>query len=200
MSRFNFIILGLIFSQSSYAMLIGTDVVDGTNSLYTSDWGHPYNTGSGNESNAIARGNNPQAFEVLLNPFAFTSGMNLRISASGLVVDDGSRATGPGEHGGDFRNLPVYGLIGIWSSDPNSILPVEVDLISVNPAFYIGDLLNLVVPTYTSSLYLFMADNDGGFADNSGFYSVRIEQIPAPSALLLMLIGFASLRKRLATS
>lgn len=191
----------LITTQLSHAGLIGTDIVDGQSSLYASDWGHPYNTGSGNELNAIGRGNNARAFEVASNPYGFTSGTNLHITASGIIIDNGTNGNGPGQHGGDFRNLPVYGLIGIWSSDANTIAPVEIDLVSGNPAFYIGDLLDLIVPTYNSGLlYLFMADNDGGFADNTGAFNVRIETVPAPSALLLMLIGFASLRKRLTTS
>jgi len=184
-----FLIVTLSFiTQFSYAGLIGIDQVDGVNSLYSDDWGHPYNTGANNEYNAIGRGNHARAFEVSGNPYGFNSGANLRITATGCTVDlDATTCTGPDYLGGPFRDLPVYSLIGVWSTDANLIMPV--DLVSVNPAFLISGLLELVVPTFTNPLYLFMATNDGGFSDNSGAYDVRIEQVPVPSVLLLMLAG-----------
>ena len=66
-------------------------------------------------------------------------------------------------------------MIGLWSSDAASI--VALDLSHGNPAFFIGSLLNLTVPDFSSSLYLFMATNDGIFSDNSEAYSVRIDSI-----------------------
>ena len=181
------IVVLVVMAQSSYAGLIGVDQVQGVNSLYSSDWGHPYNTGSGNEFNAIGRGDPARAFEVSGSAYGFVSGLNLHITASGCVVDAGISCTGPDHLGGDFRGLPVYSLIGIWSTDANSIIPV--DMISVNPAFLISSLLDLVVPDHTSPLYLFMATNDGMFVDNSGAYDVRIEQVPVPSVLWLMMAG-----------
>lgn len=186
-------------SQFSYAGLIGIDSVDGRNSLYATDWGHPYNTGTGNEFNAVGRGDSARAFEVNNLAYGFTSGDQLHISASGCVVDLGSSCTGPDYLGRGFRDLPVYSLIGLWSTSAAEI--VALDVTSVNPAFLIGDLLNLVVPDFTSALYLFMATNDGNFADNSGAYSVHINkvdnrgellstaQVPVPPVLYLMLLG-----------
>ena len=66
-------------------------------------------------------------------------------------------------------------MIGLWSSDAASI--VALDFSHGNPAFFIGSLLNLTVPDFSSSLYLFMATNDGIFSDNSEAYSVRIDSI-----------------------
>ena len=129
------------------------------------------------------------------NPYGFDSGINLRITATGCTVDlNATTCTGPDYLGGLFRDLPVYSLIGVWSTDATSIIPV--DMVSINPAFLISDLLDLVVPTFTNPLYLFMATNDGGFADNSGAYDVRIEQVPVPSALFLMLAGLGFFRRK----
>jgi len=187
-------IITSLFVHSASAKLIGIDTVDGVNSLYTTDWGHAYNTGNDNEYNAIGRGNPAKAFEVDSTPYSFSSGDRLRISAWGCTIDDGSSCTGPDYLGGNFRALPVYSLIGVWSSSMTLISPI--DLISgVNPAFLIGDLLDIVVPDFTSPLYLFMATNDGGFDDNISnndiisAYTVQISQIPTPSVLWLMLFG-----------
>lgn len=180
-------------SQLCNASLIGTDSVDGRNSLYATDWGHSYN-------GAIDQGQPAQAFKVEASAYGFTSGDQLEISASGCVVDLGSECTEPGYLGGDFRDLPVYSLIGLWSTSAAEI--VALDATSPNPAFLIGDLLNLVVPDFTSALYLFMATNDGIFTDNSGAYSVQIDkmlplstaQVPAPPVLYLMLFGLLLIR------
>ncbi len=187
-------------SQISNAALIGIDSVDGPNSLYATNWGHPYNTGTGNEFNAIGRGVPARAFKVNNLAYGFTSGDQLEISASGCVVDWGNSCTEPGYLGGDFRDLPVYSLIGLWSTSAAEI--IALDGTSLNPAFLIGNLLNLVVPDFTSALYLFMATNDGDFSDNSGAYSVQIDkllplstaQVPAPPALSLMLLGLLLIR------
>lgn len=186
--------LFVLFSQSALASLIGIDTVDGVNSLYTTDWGHPYNTGSGNEFNAIGRGLPARAFEVSSSPFGFLSGTNLHLTATGCTVDAGVSCTGPGNDRGLFRGINVYALIGVWSTSATSITPV--DMLSVNPAFYIGSLLDFVVPTFNSPLYLFMATNDGIFRDNSGHYTVRIEKVPTPAVLWLMLAGIFFIKRK----
>ncbi len=197
LSLFLVITCVLGFSQAASASLIGDDTVDGRNSLYYSDWGHSYNTGSGNQFNAIGRGDSARAFEVSGNPFGFSSGDHLQISASDCVVDAGSSCTGPGNKGGLFRGLPVYALIGLWSTKAAEIVALDLTP-GMNPAFFIGSLLDIIVPDFTSPLYLFMATNDGIFADNSGAYSVRIDnisQVPTPPAIYLLLLGLVLVRR-----
>ena len=178
------------FSQSACALLIGNDEVDGRNSLYASDWGHDYKGGDYLEYDALGQGNSARAFDVGSVAYGFSSGDKLQISASGCVVDLGEECTGPGYDGGLYRGLHVYGLIGLWSTDAASI--VALDLSHGNPAFFIGSLLELIVPDFSAPLYLFMATNDGIFADNSGAYSVRIDnisQVPVPPAIFLVVLG-----------
>jgi hypothetical protein len=189
MKKYLFIIISfLAFSQPANATLIGTDTVDGRNSLYFETWGHSYNGawGGGNaeENNANGVGQAARAFQVSGTPYGFSSGENIQITATGCVADiNETTCTGPGYMGGDFRDLPVYALIGIWSSSPTSIFAID-------SSFLIGSFLDLIVPDTSSSLYLFMATNDGNFSDNTGSYSVQIDrlsQVPAPSVLSLML-------------
>ncbi len=189
------------FNPSASALLIGADTVAGGNSLYASDWGHQYQGGSDGEFNALGKGNPARAFGVDGAAYGFSAGHALRISASGCVVDLGLECTGPGYDGGLYRGLHVYSLIGLWSSDAASI--VALDLSDGNPAFFIGSLLELIVPDFSSSLYLFMATNDGDFSDNSGAYSVRIDsignagisQVPAPSVIFLVALGLLLVRR-----
>ena len=171
---------GLFLAEKATAYTI-TDTVPGTHSLYYSDWGHPYNiSGGGHEMYALNRGEAAVSFG---DGFAFSSGQNISINASGCVVDAGVICTEPDGYGfGElFRGLPVYSLIGVWSSDPEAIHPVEV---GSNPAFFIGSSLNSIVPKYTSDLYLFLGDNDGTFEDNpSSFaYTVTINS-PEPKSV-----------------
>ena len=188
---------GLFLADNATAYTI-TDTVPGTHSLYYSDWGHPYNIlGGGHEMYALNRGEPAVSFG---NGFAFSSGQNISINASGCVVDAGVICTEPDGYGfGElFRGLPVYSLIGVWSSDPEAIHPVEV---GSNPAFFIGSSLNSIVPNYTSDLYLFLGDNDGTFDDNpSDFaYTVTInlpdtKSVPEPgSAAAVIGLGLVGL-------
>lgn len=184
----------LLFAQAAGATLIGVDSVDGRNSLYTTDWGHPY-TGiwdgsNGSEHNAIGAGNPARAFAVAGVAFGFTPGDQLRLTATGCVIDLGSQCTGPDYMGGLFRELPVYGLIGVWSDSATAISPI--DHILPNPAFFIGALLEFAVPDFGAPLYLYMATNDGNFSDNGGAYTVQIERlagVPEPGVLALLLGG-----------
>ena len=186
------------YSHTSYAALIGVDDVYGENSLYHDDWGHSYNvSGGGNEADALGRGDRAEAWQNIAdNAFGFTSGGNLLITATGCVVDNGTACTGPDYLGGDFRGLPVYSLIGIWSNDANTIDPV-------NSPFLVGALLNLIVPDngLSSPLYLFLATNDGEFSDNfqSGeeifTYSVTISSIPLPATFWLMASGLLFIKR-----
>ncbi|OUS17223.1 hypothetical protein A9Q88_05190 [Gammaproteobacteria bacterium 50_400_T64] len=186
------------FNQIASASLIGVDSVAGVNSLYAQDWGHIYNTGSGNEFNALGRGDSARAFEAVTgSAYGFTSGEKLQITASDCVVDAGNSCTGPGYRGGGFRDLPVYSLIGLWSTKAAEIVALDLTP-GVNPTFFIGSLLDIIVPDFSSPLYLFMATNDGDFMDNSGAYSVRIDnvsQVPTPPVIYLLLIGLVLARR-----
>ncbi len=145
-----------------------TDTVSSTQNLYHNDWGHPYNIPGSGESDALGTGTAPLSFG---NGFAFTPNQDISITATGCVVDAGSLCTGAEGLSGLFRGLTVYSLIGIWSSDVNAIKPIQG---GANPAFFVGANLNLKIPAYTNSLYLFLGENDGNFNDNSGFYTVTI--------------------------
>ena len=145
-----------------------TDTVSGTQNLYHNDWGHPYNISGSGEFDALRAGTAPLSFG---NGFAFAPNQDISIAATGCVVDAGALCTGSEGFGGLFRGLTVYSLIGIWSSDFNAIKPISV---GTNPAFFIGSSLNLITPDYKNSLYLFLGENDGNFADNSSAYTVTI--------------------------
>ena len=187
------------FNASASALLIGTDTVDGQNNLYHSSWGHRFDKPAvfnhsgrigNNSASALGRGNAARAFEVDGSSYGFLAGDVFTLNASGCVVDSGTRCTGPGANSGLFRDLPVYSLIGLWSTEAASI--VALDLTSGNPAFLIGDYLEFTVPDFSAPLYLFMATNDGIFSDNSGAYSVRLDnlsQVPVPPVIYLVMLG-----------
>ena len=195
-----------VYSHTSNAALIGIDNVYGENSLYHDDWGHSYidplaSDLSNNEAAALGRGFPAEAWQNASgNAYGFTSGDNLLITATGCVVDNGSACTGP-DGGGNFRGLPVYALIGIWSNDADAIDPI-------NSPFLVGALLSLIVPDngLSSPLYLFLATNDGIFSDNYyhngnpvdlfyDTYSVEISSIPLPATFWLMASGLLFVKR-----
>jgi hypothetical protein len=93
----------------------------------------------------------------------------------------------------------VYSLIGIWSRSVTEIVPFYTDdhgWADINSGLgllLIGSGRNLIVPGGGSSAYLFLAVNDGGFADNSGAFNVAITPVPLPGALGLMGASLAAL-------
>ncbi len=201
-------VLTLFYFPCTQAALIGIDHVYGENSLYATNWGHPYtDAAGGNEYNALGRGDPAEAWQDSPDhAYGFSSNQHILIEASGCVVDWGANCTAPDYDGGDFRGLPVYSLIGIWSKSDSDIDPV-------NDPFYVGSLLDVWVPDNgTYPLYLFLATNDGDFSDNTcGYYAtnpcvddypditrtyqVKISEVPVPAAFWLFLSGLALVRK-----
>jgi len=159
--------------------------VTGLDSLYYSNWGHAYNvSGAGNQYDALGRG--VAAGHV---DYSFSSGQLLDVAAWSCVVDAATSCTSPNGYSGQFRGLDVYSLIGIWSTSESSID-------AVGDAFVVGSSINLVAPSVIGSLYLYLAENDGIFADNYAHdhYHVSIttqspSAVPAPAALWLFCSG-----------
>ncbi len=192
------LLLALLFSAaftSGAQALVITTTVAGTANLYYDSWGHAFDSslaesdpGFNIEYSALGRGTPAEAVN-----YAFSSGQSLSIEATGAVVDwgttytdpTGTSATGANE-GWDFRNLPVYSLIGVWSSSSSLIEPI-------NSPFYIGSSLDLITPMVAGSLYLFLGENDGYFRDNyyGDKYNVTISMasVPEPATIALLSLG-----------
>jgi len=179
---------GAAFSSAQAVVL--THTVLGTDNLYNTAWaGNPFpgaiNTAGATDAGSVQNGGSGFDF----SPFA-----SVLEVATGLVVDAGATATDADGQVGLFRGLRVYSLIGIWSSTAASIN-------AIGSAFFIGTSATLVVPNATPA-FLFLAENDGIFSDNSGQYDVTLTTVgvdePATVALLLvpmLLVGAARLRR-----
>lgn len=185
-----FLLLLTTTAASQSAMI--TQTVGGMDNLYFDDWGHIF---------PEALGTGVAASSVSLNgsAFNFSGASSIDISATGEVVDNGTTPTDangiPNDFmDGNFRGLNVYSLIGIWSSTADDITPV--DGIFSQP-FFIGTnlLLSLAGIPNESNLYLFLAENDGLFSDNSGSYEVNlnVQVVPLPATALLFMSGLLGL-------
>jgi len=170
------LLLTLGFSGGAHAVVL-THTVLGTDNLYNTAWaGNPFpgaiNTPGATDAQAVQSGGS--AFDFA----AFASVLGI---ATGSVVDAGATATDADGLGGLFRGLPVYSLIGIWSSTDTAIT-------AIGSAFFVGTSATLIVPTSTSA-YLFLAENDGIFSDNSGQYNIRLTTVSVPEPVTLSLLG-----------
>jgi hypothetical protein len=106
------------------------------------------------------------------------AGQPIQITATGCVVDAGSLCTGPEGFSSLFRGLRVYSLIGRWSMSPTVLDNATV----VGEPFYVGPSASLVAPSAGPGPYfLFLGENEGGFTDNSGAYSVTATWSPQAS-------------------
>lgn len=180
----------LVATASLSQAVIITHHVDAHENLYNTVWAggtNPY-------ASAIATPGalDAQVVEFGGTGFNFATGGLLTIAA-GCAVDAAASCTGPDGTAGLFRDLPVYSLIGIWSSSATEIDPL-------GSAFFVGSSLSFVTPAGASA-YLFLAENDGVFSDNGGpGYDVTIDftpdapaAVPEPGTLALMGLGVIGL-------
>lgn len=156
--------------------VILTHVVGPMDNLYNTPWvGNPYPA-------AIATGMDAESVSSGGSSFNFSSFTILSVTATGCIEDAGTSCTGPDGTGGSFRGLPVYSMIGLWSSTGPSISAIGVP-------FFVGSAATLAVPG-GGPAYLFLAENDGNFSDNHfGQYDVTIEAVPEPGTMSLMALG-----------
>ncbi|MFK7794253.1 MAG: VPLPA-CTERM sorting domain-containing protein [Gammaproteobacteria bacterium] len=189
--QFLLFLLLLTTSAVSQSAMI-TQTVGGMDNLYFDDWGHAFGS-------AIGTGVAANSVSLNGNAFNFSEASSIDISATGEVVDNGITPTDangiPNNFmDGNFRDLPVYSLIGIWSSTEDDITPVG-GLFS--QPFFIGTnlLLSFTDIPSESNLFLFLAENDGIFSDNSGSYEVNLDVqfVPLPAGVVLFMSGLLGL-------
>lgn len=213
------------------------DLVDAQANLYHTNWGHSYTAPipdpytsltPGLELIGLDTGIPARAMETSFGSgvaIVFTPGQEFTIDVPlwSRVVDlavhetdamgipwDSTYRQDPatwGFWGFDFRNLRVYGLIGMWSTSATSLVPYNPggDPFDQLP-FLVGYGFTSFVPQFHGQLYLYLANNDGFFNDNISSYNVyvtlrELRQVSEPSTLALLgagllLITAASRRSR----
>ena len=192
-------ILGLILFTLSSPVFATTyeHQVDAHENLYNTDWtGNPFSDAWDDDDDLWypydndSALNTPGAIDARAvkngsgNSVDFSKGL-LSIIATGEVKDAGTTSSDADGHDWIFRDLTVYSLIGLWSSTADSIT-------AMGSAFFIGTGGDFVAPLDTA--YLFLAENDGIFEDNSGHYDVTIDfpniAVPIPASIWLIVSGF----------
>jgi hypothetical protein len=106
-------------------------------------------------------------------------GQQIQISAGGCVADYGTQCTGPNGFPDLYRGLRVYSLIGQWSHSPTALNSSTV----ASTPFFVGSSATLNAPSAAGDYYLFLAENDGAFTDNTGAYSVTASWTPMASCV-----------------
>jgi hypothetical protein len=140
--------------------------VSGKSALYN-DWLYPY----GNDTYDATP----------VNGLVLPSGHQVQLSATGCATLAGANTTciGPaGQPARLYRGLPVYSLIGAWSTSKTALTYSTV----VGKAFYVGAAATLTAPTGTGPFYLFLGINDGYPGDNKGSFTVQVTPIVPPFA------------------
>ena len=220
------IISALLLSFSAFAsassIVLDPVLVDGRDNLFYENWGHWFTLP---EDHALAEAGSNPAHAVMQGgvSYNFSQFDAISIFATGSVVADGPNSVGPDgvltcaacEYDYAYYHSPhrpanaipgyslaTYSLIGIWSSSATEIVPFGdwTDLTSGLGLLFVGSNRNLVVPDGPAA-YLFLAENDGVFTDNSGAFNVTINTVPLPGALILMcssLMALAGARRRMA--
>ncbi|MGK0442664.1 MAG: hypothetical protein ACJA0N_002479 [Pseudohongiellaceae bacterium] len=184
--------------------------VEATDNLYAEDWGHWFTQESDHALLPYAPGST--------QPFAVGSGFNfsgigfIDIDVTGSIVGAGVFETGPDGcpafdsscafSNGSYFYQPAYSVIGIWSSSAFGIDPI----LAANTygdwrdaPFLVGSGLQLIIPDVDEA-FLFLAVNDGIFADNEGAFNATINYaVPEPSSIVLLLssmLGLAYTRRK----
>lgn len=180
------VLLATLVSVPSADALILTHVVGPMDNLYNTNW-----TGNAFAPGSLGTGVDAESVSLGGSPYDFSGNASILVSATGCIVDAGAACTGPdGLPPSTFRGLIVYSMIGLWSSTGTSITAIGVP-------FNVGSAAVLAVPG-GGPAYLFLAENDGNFSDNTaGLYDVTIE-VPEPGTLSLLFLGGAlvGLRRR----
>lgn len=221
MRQFTFALLFSCLAAPAFAYTTTVNqLVDSHDNLFYSDWGHWF-TQPGDRGLAEPGSQAAQAVSWGGAGFNFADFSTISIAASGVAAEDGiaefnpdgvcvSRCETVAFPSSDFRvsGLTAYSLIGIWSKSATAIDPFYSgdygwrDIDSGLGLLLIGSQRDLVVPDF-SSAYLFLAVNDGGFADNVGAFDVRITaNVPEPSPLALLaagLLGIVLMRRKRST-
>lgn len=203
-----------LLSTSAFANPITVDYrVDAHDNLFYTDWGHWFRNPGDNGLNT------PGSRAAGAAPFNFGGYNTVSISAWGTAVEDVNAGFDPNGvcvsncgsilyPGSDLRasGLTAYALIGIWSRLATQIDPFYtgddgwLDTASGVGLLLIGSGRPLAVPNFGSA-YLFLAVNDGGFADNDGYFDTSITaSITEPSAISVLGAGLLVLvlaRRRL---
>lgn len=198
------LLFSLFVSASAFSATI-QQTVDGHDNLFYTDWGHWFTLPS---DHGLAEPGSQAASAV---PFNFGGYGSISITATGLVTEDVYATYTPDGvcvsqcdtaifPATELRaaGLPVYSLIGIWSRSATEIDPFYTEsqgwanISSGLGLLLIGSARDLIVPD-AASAYLFLAVNDGGFADNSGAFTVTVNTVPVPGALVLMCSGLMAL-------
>jgi hypothetical protein len=232
-------IMCVVFAASASASTIITETVLGTTNLYNAGYpgigsdapdGLPfpeaYNLAGAMDSTAVSSGGSAFNFAGF-NTLDFTAtgyvqdngvGMGASITdADGLLLGSGQPTNYVTDIGPNIFGLPVYSLIGIFSTTADFITPLASTVAQAQDvanlgdaslsAFVIGTSLTLDISAFSGvpALYLFLGENDGVFSDNGfidenlsiGSYDVTIEAVvPLPAAFwlfassILGVIGF----------
>jgi hypothetical protein len=181
--------------------------------------------GDGAPANYVSFGGAPFAFNVAqIKELTISVSGSVR-DLSPTVYTDANGCYSPNvcRAGEDpsFQLFPTYSVIGLWSTTYDHITPVKFDSDGVGYAygdtgydnedfysttsapFFVGTGKSFdfskMMPASAGSLYLFLAENDGGFSDNiaEDFYTASISiitnEVPVPPAAAFMVSGLLAL-------
>jgi subtilisin-like proprotein convertase family protein len=107
-------------------------------------------------------------------------GQQCVVTATNCTTSDGINCLGPEGFpiSTNINGLPLYGLVGQWCRSAK----VFDTNTTWNPPFYIGTNAVLTAPLDPGDYYLFLAENDFDYTDNSGAFTVNVEWQPCQLA------------------